>query len=130
MKYSKGTVFSKEHFMKKILIAVCVLLAILSVTACSDNNERADVDNAGNQNEIKKRAFTGVITQIIGSTLIIEPNEDEDIRSSGDAVSVVINRDIEKYSAGDTVMVEYDGNIMESYPLQINMLGIEILNEK
>ena len=49
-----------------------------------------------------------------------------DIRSSGDQVTVnlAVNT-TDHFSVGDRIQVEYDGNVMETYPLQIHVLQVE-----
>lgn len=68
--------------------------------------------------------FTGKIDSIDGDGAIVTPDEGEDIRSSGDAVRINIANYSKPLNVGDAVTIYYDGVIMESYPLQINLLGI------
>ncbi|MDW2798753.1 hypothetical protein RZO55_14315 [Clostridium boliviensis] len=68
--------------------------------------------------------FKGKIASIDGDEAIVMPDEGEDIRSSGDAICINIADYSKPLNAGDTVTIYYDGIIMESYPLQINLLGI------
>ncbi len=75
--------------------------------------------------EIKEVAeFSGMIESIDGDSAIILVDENESyISSSGDRVVVNID-DNKDLVVGDYVMVEYSGEIMESYPLQVNVIGI------
>ncbi len=68
--------------------------------------------------------FKGDIDSIDGDGAIVTPDEGEDIRSSGDAVRINIANYSKPLNVGDAVTIYYDGVIMESYPLQINLLGI------
>jgi len=68
--------------------------------------------------------FKGKIYSIDGDEAIATPDEGEDIRSSGDAVRINIADYSKPLNVGDAVTIYYDGVIMESYPLQINLLGI------
>lgn len=68
--------------------------------------------------------FKGKIVSIDGDEAIVTPDEGEDIRRSSDAVRVNIAYYSKPLKAGDAVTIYYDGVIMDSYPLQINVLGI------
>ncbi|WP_324822396.1 hypothetical protein [Sinanaerobacter sp. ZZT-01] len=68
--------------------------------------------------------FKGKIDSIDGDGAIVTPDEGEEIRSSGDAVRINIADYSKTLNVGDAVTIYYDGIIMESYPLQINILGI------
>lgn len=68
--------------------------------------------------------FSGKIDSIDGDEAIVTPDEGEDILNSGDAVRVNIAKYSKPLKVGDAVTIYYDGEIMESYPLQINLLGI------
>jgi len=68
--------------------------------------------------------FKGNIDSIDGDEAIVTPDEGEDIRSSGDAVRINIANYSKPLNVGDAVTIYYDGVVMESYPLQINLLGI------
>jgi hypothetical protein len=68
--------------------------------------------------------FKGKIDSIDGEEAIVTPDEGEDIRSSGDAIRINIADYSKPLKVGDAVTIYYDGIIMESYPLQINVLGI------
>ncbi len=68
--------------------------------------------------------FKGKIDSIDGDGAIVTPDKGEDIRSSGDAVRINIADYSKPLNVGDAVRIYYDGVIMESCPLQINLLGI------
>ncbi len=68
--------------------------------------------------------FKGVISSIDENRAIVVPNKDETIiLSSGDQVYVAIPHTLD-VKVGDEVTVEYDGDIMESYPLQVNTISV------
>lgn len=73
-------------------------------------------------------SFIGVIEEIDGNNAIVLPNEGEEIRASGDKVSIVL-ADNHEFVVGDKVSVFYDGDIMESYPLQVNTVLVEKYQE-
>ena len=108
--------------MKKIwTVMILILTAImcLSLAACGSAD---DIMEPAAAPEMKQ--FVGVIDSIDGDEAIVTPDEGEDIRSSGDAVFVCIADYSKPLKVGDVVTVYFDGTIMESYPLQINVLGI------
>ncbi len=69
--------------------------------------------------------FRGVIETVDGTTAIVKPNEDQaHILSSGDQVSVSLAASDSDFVVGDEIVVYYTGEIMESYPLQIDVVDI------
>lgn len=122
--------------MKKMKTMMALILAVimcLSLAACgSKGDSDTDGDILETDDQITDEStntpdtvqFKGVIDSIDGDEAIITPDEDEDIRRSGDAVSVYIAEYSKTLKVGDAVTIYYDGTVMESYPLQINVLGI------
>jgi uncharacterized lipoprotein len=94
--------------MKKIIIFL--LLSLIVFSGCSTNQET-------NQN------FIGEVTdRYEGSyTLAILQGE---ILSSGDLIN--ISSDL-NYQIGDLLEVEHSNQVMESYPLQINVISINMV---
>lgn len=78
----------------------------------------------GEQNE---KFFSGKIIEANTSYIIVQPNEDEEIRKSADKISISLGEynDV-VYTVGSTVKITYDGLIMESYPAQIKAIKIEV----
>lgn len=74
-----------------------------------------------------KNVFYGTILELYqdGAVALVEPEEGADIRSSGDQVRVnlAVNT-TDNFSVGDRIQVEYDGGVMETYPLQIHVLQV------
>lgn len=101
---------------KNIMSLLMVMLLMVSLAACATTNAT----------EVTY-SFEGVIASIDGLSAIVTPNEGEEIRKSGDKVSVYFgdNEAVKKFNVGDKITVTYDGDIMESYPLQINLISIE-----
>lgn len=102
--------------MKKIWILLVAIIVSLLLMTCSNPDNGAVA------------TFTGTIKEINGQSAIINVDEGEAIRSSGDVVSVrlSVNEDVE-FKIGDRVKVGYDGEVRESYPLSINTIFIEII---
>jgi hypothetical protein len=103
---------------KRILLILCIIALVMGFTACT---------GVGN-NDPAEHLFTGTIIEKNDQTVIVEPDNGEEIRSSGDKVSVVLPDNSLNLQVGDSVVVGYDGDVMESYPLQINLISIEKLN--
>ena len=86
------------------------------------------VDAIGEEVSNNKNVFYGTILELYqdGAIALVEPEEGADIRSSGDQVTVnlAVNT-TDHFSVGDRIQVEYDGNVMETYPLQIYVLQVE-----
>lgn len=72
-------------------------------------------------------SFYGKIEQINGNSILVEPLEGEEERQSSDKYSTNIEK-TEGYKLGDIVKVTYTGLIRESYPAQIDMVDIYIIN--
>ena len=87
-----------------------------------------------NKNDIYTTSFKARIIESNGDTVIVEPLENEDIRRSADKISVGIGN-VKKYvpevlPVGTLVEIVYDGNINETYPAQINVLGFRTIMEE
>ncbi len=100
--------------MKKIIILALAAVFLLAAASCEKQSE--------------KITFSGTIIELNGDNAIIEPFEGEDIRRSADKISISLSSSDETFAVGDEITVEYDGMVMESYPAQVNVLGIEKLN--
>ena len=111
----------KGFIMKKVILALIAALLIFGLVGCAGNDgaEPAADDNAMDETV----SFTGVISEVNGTSAIVVPNEGEPIRSSGDKVSITIEDGA--FAVGDTVIIEHYPEVMESYPLQIRMISIE-----
>ena len=81
------------------------------------------------EKEMKKDefSFNGTITQVEENLFFVVPDENEEIRKSSDLIMVgklKIDTDV-KYEVGERVKIIYDGNVMETYPAQINAIRYE-----
>lgn len=73
--------------------------------------------------------FTGtVISADSSNQLIVRPDEEEDIRQSGDEVAISAPPD-QTFEEGDRVIVTHEGPVMESHPLQIHLISIEMAED-
>ena len=91
--------------MKKIFLFI--LFFLLTLMACSTD-------------ESNNSRFIGKVSDKFESSYTIKVLQGE-ILSSGDSVS--ISSDL-NYEIGDLIEVEYTGSVMESYPLQVNVINL------
>ena len=94
--------------MEKLIALVLALVCVLSLVACNNRNMNDIIANEPN--------ITGIVRKITNDAFLME-NETGEYMVSLD----VENKDsMTHFSIGDEVVVYYDGNIAESYPMQIN----------
>ena len=104
--------------MRKTILKILLCVAILfEITGCREKQ------NA-------EHLFYGKILETSPSYIIVEPNEDEEIRKSSDKFSINIMNDDTTYEVGTNVKITYIGDINESYPAQIKTTKIEIIENK
>lgn len=97
--------------MKRLIVLV---LALLFMNSCTQD---------------ASESFTGVVITAESSTqLIVRPDEGEPIRQSGDRVAISVP-DNQTFAEGDRVIVTHEGPVMESDPLQVHLLSIDLLEE-
>ena len=93
------------------------------VIECND-----DEQSQTSTNQQVHNSFVGTILEETTTYMIVEPNEDEVERKSAD--KIVINYGTDHidylYGVGREVIINYTGDIMESYPAQINTDNILI----
>lgn len=72
-------------------------------------------------------SFCGTITKIEENLFLVKPDENEEIRKSADLIRVQklkIDNNV-KFEIGERIKVTYDGNVLETYPAQINAIKYE-----
>ena len=75
----------------------------------------------------KEKSFLGKIVESNESYIIVEPNENEEIRKSSDKISIGLGEYNDAlYEIGTNVKITYDGDVMETYPAQIKAIKIEV----
>ena len=101
--------------MKKWLILLGALVCVLSLVACDKRSMNYIIANEPD--------IVGIVKDINDNSILIENNNGEYWVSLN-----VENADsMTTFSIGDEVVVYYDGNIAESYPMQINTVYAIIL---
>lgn len=81
--------------------------------------------------ETKEYSFSGTIKQVEQNLFFVEPDEGEEIRKSGDSVMIgklKLDTNV-KFEIGEHIRVIYDGDVMETYPLQIKAISYESLDK-
>jgi len=85
------------------------------------NNFKNELYNITNTKE-DIASFVGTILEETTTYMIVQPNEDEEERKTADKIQINYGTDHIDYlyGIGRKVVIKYTGNIMETYPAQIN----------
>lgn len=120
--------------MKKRNFLLVSTLVIFLLVGCNSVEEYKEDEDKGTTEDVLGEpqadpTFTGTIAEINGDMALVEIEEGA-ILSSGDQVHIPFSiDDVDNFEVGDQVRIGYDGSVMESYPLQINMTFIEKVDE-
>lgn len=104
--------------MKKYLLIVLSVLCVLGMVGCNKKSLNHIISN--------EPSITGIIKEANANYVLIENESGEYV------VSLKVENSDGIYSpiqVGDEVTVYYDGNIAESYPMQINKVYAVLLIE-
>lgn len=83
--------------------------------------------NINNEQSENEYYFYGKVIETNAKYIIVEPNENEEIRKSSDKISIGLGENNDAiYVVGTNVKITYDGTIMESYPAQVKATKIEL----
>lgn len=94
--------------MKKVIALVFVLVCVLGLDSCTNRSMNYIISN--------EPSITGIVKETNKYSILIE-NENGEYWVSLD----VENKDsMTIFNIGDEVVVYYNGNVAESYPMQIN----------
>ena len=94
--------------MKKLIALVLALICVLSLVGCNNRSMNYIISN--------EPSITGIVKETNENAILIENDDGEYWVSLN-----VENKDsVTNFNIGDEVVVYYDGNIAESYPMQIN----------
>ena len=94
--------------MKKLAAVVLILACVLALAGCNNRSMNYIISN--------EPSITGIVKETTDHSILIE-NESGEYRVSLDAE----NEDsMTSFSIGDEVVVYFDGQVAESYPMQIN----------
>lgn len=94
--------------MKKLIALVLAMVCVLGLVGCNNRSMNYIIGN--------EPSITGIVKETNEDAILIENDNGEYWVSLN-----VENKDsMTHFSIGDEVVVYYDGNIAESYPMQIN----------
>lgn len=94
--------------MKKLITVVLLMLLVFSMAGCNNRSMNYIIQNEPN--------ITGIVKTITNDTFLME-NETGEYWVS----LKVENKDsMTHFNTGDEVVVYFDGNVAESYPMQIS----------
>ena len=94
--------------MKKLIALVLALICVLSLVGCNNRSMNYIISN--------EPSITGIVKETNENAILIE-NDDGEYWVS---LNVESKDSVTNFNVGDEVVVYYDGNIAESYPMQIN----------
>lgn len=96
-----------------------LLSCILFACACNSEDTKNEV----------KATFIGTIKEISDHNIGLVEIEEGEILKSSSSVSVKLSvNPTESFKIGDKIKVGYDGTIMESSPVQIITLSVELVD--
>ena len=94
--------------MKKLIALVLAVIYVLGLVGCNNRSMNSIISN--------EPSITGIVKETNENAILIENDDGEYWVSLN-----VENKDsVTNFNVGDEVVVYYDGNIAESYPMQIN----------
>jgi hypothetical protein len=116
-----------------IVIGVVAVYKLIENNVMNRENFKVEMENISsipvdteNLDE-KEYSFFGKVIESNEKRIIVEPNENEEIRKSGDKVYVGLGEYADAlYMVGTNVKITYKGTVMTTYPLQVNTTNIEI----
>lgn len=94
--------------MKKFVVLLLSLICVVSLVGCNSRSMNYIIENEPN--------ITGIVNEAENNFILIK-NEDGEYRVS---LNVENKDSMTRFNIGDEVVVYYDGNIAESYPMKIN----------
>lgn len=94
--------------MKKFVALLLSLICVVSLVGCNSRSMNYIIENEPN--------ITGIVNEADDNFILIK-NEDGEYRVS---LNVENKDSMTHFNIGDEVVVYYDGNIAESYPMKIN----------
>ena len=103
--------------MKKLIALMLLLVCLLDLVGCNNRSINYIIAN--------EPSITGLVTETNENSILIE-NETGEYWVS---LNVENEDSMTHFSIDDEVVVYYDGNIAESYPMQINTVYAILLKE-
>ena len=115
---------------KRTIIIICILIVLILVgliyAIVLKNNSKMENREPDNITQ-EQPYFFGKVIESNAQYIIVEPNETEEIRKSADKISIGLSKNNDTiYPVGTNLKITYTGEVMESYPAQINAIKIEV----
>lgn len=114
--------------MKKRTLFIFSTLLVVFLAGCNLIKDMTTNDSETPVEEVDEEdnpTFVGTIAEINGDMALVNI-EEGDILSSGNQVNIPLSMEnVDDFKVGDKVRIGYDGTVMESHPLQINLTSIE-----
>ncbi len=127
--------------MKKKIVGIIIIIVLVlgigagvvykiiekEVTDRETFDFKTDTNGSNDTVSHDEHSFFGKVIESNEKKIIVEPNENEEIRKSSDKISVELRENNDEiYIIGTNVKITYDGTIMESYPAQVKATKIEV----
>ena len=116
-----------------VVIGIIVAYKVIEKSITNRENFNLKVENISSNpvettnQEQNEKSFFGKVIESKTSYIIVEPNENEEIRKSADKISIGLGEYNDAlYMVGTNVKITYKGDIMDSYPAQIKATKIEL----
>ncbi len=110
---------------KKLIIIITVLLLALIAVIIANNLKNGEVADG-------EYYFTATVLENKRTSIVVRPDEGQSELNSSDKIVVrvpidgAVLDDLSMFAVGSKVKITYGGEIMESYPAQINAYRVEI----
>lgn len=79
-----------------------------------------------NEQQDSTTSFYAKVIEANSKYILVQPNEDEEIRKSSDKIQIDLGEDNDAiYEIGTNVKITYKGYIMETYPAKVEAVNIE-----
>lgn len=104
--------YMRGRNMKRWIVFILTLVCILGLVGCNNRTMNHIIEN--------EPKITGIIKETNDRSILIQ-NEDGEYDVS---LNVENEDSMTHFNIGDEVVVYYDGNIAESYPMQINKVYV------
>lgn len=116
-----------KKFLAATALLLCTVMLLPGCKKVGENGEYQQKDPKKPQNLENTADFYATVQEMNGSSVLVTPLLGEDELRSSDQITFGI-KDLEDIGAsvGDIVKIIYDGQIMETYPAQINVLRWEL----
>ncbi len=123
----------------KIILGTVIMLLIICVVGIlmfgkymsgviigANNNEIGIHNEAMNENSNQNHSFRAIVVSSTEKAIEVKPIEEKDIKLLSDRVSIGLGENNDMiYFEGAELLITYRGDILDSYPTQINVVNIQ-----